>query len=225
MPTLTCPTCRATMTVSDAAPARLTCPRCLAAIENPSALQPRQVLPIMPLEHEARLDRRSADAGITVLACLLAIGAFTLFLVGYRALGFVSLIAIVAIGVAVVLPRRRQPRQISLETMPTLACEEQRRILAYQGPSITHAKAGSGLFVLGLIGGPFAMITMCAFGGPLGVAMLAAGIVLASLPPTRALGAGILVGIGLILLVLVSICGGGLALSAVHQPVGGLRHL
>src|SRR4051794_1680208 len=80
MALLTCPNCGTRLTVSPAAPRRLTCPRCLGKIENPAsagAAAPMPALPmrVIPIEEQFDRDRSLADLGMIVLVCFLAIGA------------------------------------------------------------------------------------------------------------------------------------------------------
>ena len=200
--TLHCPRCGRSITVSAAAPPRLTCPSCLAAIVNPGVppelpgeLQLQAPLPVLPLETEVRWDRIASRVAAAAVGMVLLTGV--LMVAGSVRPGtwtgpLLVLLIIAALG-GTVLAAALRPHGIL-------------------NPHPKGTTAGAHFFA-GLLGG----IAACAavlFGGQwlnLIWVVPVSGVALAILPSTRAVGAGILVSIGVSVLILFGLCFAALA--------------
>jgi len=192
--TLHCPRCGRTLTVSAAAPPRLTCPTCLARVENPG-VPPELPLPVIPLENEVRGDSIAAGVSAIALALILLIGALLAeggVQPGSWSGPLLLLLVVAAVGGAVVT-----------------AVVKPRGFLGAQ----PRGAAAATQFILGLIGG-VAVAAVLVFHGQVEAALWLiplSGLVLSIIPSTRALGAGLLVSIGLSVLILVGLCFAALA--------------
>jgi hypothetical protein len=101
--TVTCPGCGRSLTVSDAAPMRLTCPRCLTKIDRPASTSATANKPmhVLPLDEQARRDSKLGSTALVPLGAVVAIGLF--LALSSANLPFLGAIVAVLVLVAAVL--------------------------------------------------------------------------------------------------------------------------
>src|SRR4051812_2275391 len=102
--TVVCPGCGRSLTVSDAAPMRLTCPRCLTKIDRPASSAPtsaRTPMRVLPLDEQAGRDSKLGSTALVPLGALVAIGLF--LALSHANLSFLGAIVGVLVLVAAVL--------------------------------------------------------------------------------------------------------------------------
>jgi DNA-directed RNA polymerase subunit RPC12/RpoP len=205
--TLQCPSCGKTLTVSDAAPPRLTCPRCLAKIINdrPRSM-PHAARAVLPVDDQADRDSRITRAAVIAVLILLVGGAVALIPTARSAgvgptFWIVLIVSIFGILAAVAAHHKDPAAAENIDKpMPNWLTKPHVK---------THGLPFRTQLIIGfLIGG--ASIAMVIFGGlssvsPLGAATLMSFVLLLS-GYTRGIGVGILLGIGLAILILVGLC-------------------
>jgi hypothetical protein len=209
---LTCPTCGSILTVSDNAPAQVTCPRCLQQVATSQGEDSVRPLAVLPLQREADVDETASAGASVAVAVLLGIGACALFVAGRPASGL-FVIAVIFVIVMALVTRGPFRRRSAVLGNASDESDPAQRVLAYRSPPTVVKPPpdnlrAMGLFLVGIVAGPIATVMLATGAGPSAVIVPIAGIILACIPGYRGLGAGILVGIGLAILIVLSICGG-----------------
>jgi hypothetical protein len=138
MPIVICPQCRASLEISEQAPALLLCPRCFSSVPNraPTADELQRANQLLPIPRQVRFDEKASVAGIVLLSLLIATGVAVL---AHGALGRMTCSVIASLGtlalvtaiVVLARPRRGIGRDVDPPTDPAADAS---RVLSYERP-------------------------------------------------------------------------------------------